>query len=167
MLPRSTSGNGLFIRFAPGQWLPIGVFSYLVVVVVVGYQLGYRDVDIWGAFGMPILLFLLVSPFVTAVERRKGSNLAPALVAGLGVRFIGAYIRFLVSFYVYEAADSARYHQAAGLIVEQYRNGSIGPRDLIPTATGTQFIEQLAGLVQVIFGRSFLGTYNLCPGVHG
>lgn len=131
--------------------------SFLVVILV-GYPLGYRNVDLWGAFGVPILLAVLTVPLF-AMERRRPDGLAGLFALALAAKFIGAYLRYLMVFHLYEAGDAARYHGAGASAASEFWAGRASTTTILPGGQGTAFIERLTGFVETLFGQSAMGGF--------
>lgn len=130
-----------------------------VVVVLLGVLLGYRDIDVWGGLLLPLGLFAVIAPVVAAIERRQPEPLVGMVVAALAARLVGAWVRFLVSFYVYSKADADLYHRTGAAIARRFHQGDLTLAELVPRGTSTRFIYQLTGLVEVVIGPSILGSF--------
>jgi hypothetical protein len=136
-------------------------FTLLAVVglVLLGTRLGYRDIDVWGTLVLPAILFAVVAPIVAAIERRQAEPLVGLVVGALAARLVGAMVRYLVSFHVYEGADPQTYHLAAIEIARQFWHGDLTLWQLIPRGSSTEFTKQLAGLVETFTGQSKVGAF--------
>jgi hypothetical protein len=127
-------------------------------VIMGGLFLGYRDVDVWGAFVVPLLLFGLTAPALLAGERRRGSGMGNLFVLGLALTFVASYVYYLITFHYYPGGDAGGYHDVGSSIAEDFWAGRLGVVDLVPTGRGTEFIEQATGAVEVVVGRSLLAA---------
>jgi hypothetical protein len=131
----------------------------IVGAIGLGYFLGYRDVDIWGAIIVPIILCLLTIPFIRFVEERHSSGLAKIVAIALIAKMVGAYMRYLLAYHVFGGNDSGSYHAAGVRIANEYSNGQRSIGSLLPTSYGTQFIEEVNGIVCLLTGRSLLASF--------
>ncbi len=127
-------------------------------VIMGGLFLGYRDVDVWGAFVVPLLLFGVTAPAVLAGERRRASGLGNLFILGLALTFVASYVYYLITFHYYPGGDAGRYHDVGSSIAEDFWAGRLGVADLVPTGRGTEFIDQTTGVVEVVVGRSLLAA---------
>ena len=135
------------------------VCSGIVGAIGLGYVLGYRDVDLWGAIGIPIILCFLTIPFARMVEERHSSGLANIITIALVAKMVGAYVRYLIEYHVYSGADTRLYHNSGVRIAETYSEGGQSLASLFPTSYGTRFIEELNGVVALLTGRSLLASF--------
>lgn len=131
----------------------------IVGAIGLGYYLGYREIDLWGAVAIPIILCFLTIPFARLVEERRGSGLANIVTIALVAKMVGAYMRYLLAYHVYGGNDSGRYHEAGVRIANEYLDGERSVSSLIPTSFGTRFIEELNGIVALLTGRSLLASF--------
>jgi len=131
----------------------------IVGAIGLGYYLGYRDVDLWGAIFVPIVLCLFTIPFIRISEERHSSGLANIVSIALIAKMVGAYMRYLLAYHVYGGNDSGRYHEAGVRIANEYLDGQRSVISLFPTSYGTPFIEELNGIVALLTGRSLLASF--------
>lgn len=131
----------------------------IVGAIGLGYYLGYRDVDLWGAIFVPIVLCLFTIPLIRVLEARHSSGLANIVTVALIAKMVGAYMRYLLAYHVYGGNDSGRYHEAGVRIADEYLNGQRSIGSLLPTSYGTPFIEELNGIVALLTGRSLLASF--------
>jgi hypothetical protein len=75
-------------------------------VIMGGLFLGYRDVDVWGAFVVPLLLFGVTAPALLAGERRRESGLGSLFILGLALTFVASYVYYLITFHYYPGGDA-------------------------------------------------------------
>ena len=136
-----------------------GVAAGAVLVVLWGMSIGYTDVDVWGAFVVPVALTAITLPFLSRSRWLREEGLVGLASFALIAKFIGSYLRYLVAYFVYNGNDSGRYHSAGVAIAEEYLDGRRGLMSLWPSATGTQYIEELNGVVALLSGRSILASF--------
>lgn len=135
------------------------VSASVVGTIVLGFALGYDDVDLWGGIIVPTIICSGTIPLILRVERRRRSGLGSIIGLALVAKMVGSYLRFLLSYYVYDGNDSALYHANGVAIAESYLRGDRTLGSLIPTSFGTQFIDELNGIVALISGRSLLASF--------
>jgi hypothetical protein len=64
-----------------------------------------------------------------------------------------------VEHHVYSRSDSLRYHVNGLRIAEEYLNGQRSLTSLVPTSTGTRFIDEVNGIVSLASGRTILASF--------
>lgn len=137
----------------------MSVCAGIVGAIGLGFVLGYDDIDLRSAIVVPATLSFVTLPFVRNVEKRRGSGLANIITLAFVAKMIGAYVRYVVEYFVYNGGDSQRYHRSGVAFATEYLNGNRSFGSLFPTSFGTQFIEELNGLVALISGRSILASF--------
>lgn len=137
----------------------VAVIGGLLVMLAVGAALGYRDIDLWGTFGVPCLLMAATVPFILRAERRNPAGQAGLIGLGLVVKFMGGFMRYLMVFHLYENGDSIRYLKDGQKVAQSYWAGDRSLLSLLPSERGTAFIGELSGLVQTLFGQGAMGSF--------
>lgn len=145
-------------RFDPSIAVVL-VCAGIVGAIGFGFVLGYDDIDLRGAIVVPAVLCFVTLPFARNVERRRGTGLANIITLAFLTKMLGAYVRYVVEYFVYDGGDSQLYHRSGVAIATEYLNGERSFGSLFPTSFGTQFIEELNGLVELISGRSILASF--------
>jgi hypothetical protein len=136
------------------------VASGVAYLVVLGWAMQSLSYDIWGALVVTPVLALISIPLINRAFTDELAPLRRWVWAGLAMKFVGAIAGYFVRFDVYGgSADAGRYHNAGKLIAAQFRDGTIGVFGLVPSGTGTQFLEQLTGLIYVTSGTSRMGGF--------
>jgi hypothetical protein len=131
-----------------------------IYLVVLGWAMQSLSYDIWGALVVTPVLALISIPLINRAFADDLAPLRPWVWAGLALKFVGAIAGYFVRFDVYGgSADAGRYHAAGKMIAGQFRDGTIGILGLIPTSTGTPFIEEFTGLVYAVTGTSRMGGF--------
>lgn len=152
---------------APVRWrrgdrrfLVIAAFGGAVLsMVAAGIAFGYRNPDLWGAFGLPVVLAVLTAPFIVLTQRHVRVPLGGLLALGMGVKFLGSYARYLMVFEYYEGGDSMGYLATGAPVAAGFWDGTLGLGDLWPTERGTQFIGEFTGIVLTIVGPGAMGAF--------
>lgn len=131
--------------------------AYLGVLVWSMTNLSY---DIWGAL---ILLPVYGVLGVALVGRLFQGALQPAvkpLLWGLPIKAAGAAARYWVGFEAYDGGiDAGRYHEFAIVKSGEIWSGERPVSDVIPSHTGTEFVDDFTAFVYTISGGSQLGGF--------
>lgn len=135
------------------------VCTGIVGAIGLGFVLGYDDIDLRGAIVVPAALCFVTLPFARNVEMRRGSGLANIVTLAFVAKLIGAYVRYVIEYFVYDGGDSWPYHKSGVAFATEYLDGKRSFGSLFPTSLGTRFIEELNGLVALVSGRSILASF--------
>jgi hypothetical protein len=147
-------------RASASESMVVGLVALgVVAVVVLGVLLGYREIDLWGAFAVPGILTALTLPLLGRISWLRSEGLVKIASFALVAKFVGSYLRYLFAFHVYGGNDSLGYHIAGTRIAGQYLAGERSLGSLWPTGTGTVFIQELNGIVALISGRSLIASF--------
>ncbi|HEY5664584.1 MAG TPA: hypothetical protein VIS05_11170 [Ilumatobacter sp.] len=135
----------------------VGAALYLIVLGVAMQRLAY---DLWGAL---VILPVLVAVSVPLIRRAFAGPLTairPYAWLGLVMKFAGAGAGYEVRFEMYGgAADAGRYHDVGRSLAGAVRGGTASLWTVVPTGTGTRFLEQFTGLVYTVVGSSRLAGF--------
>jgi hypothetical protein len=138
------------------NFLGTGLFVAAFVVLA-----ATKSFDAWGAFLLAPVLVLIAVPILARQASREGD---PAvlwlLLAALGAKLIGAFIRHYFAFEVYGGvADAGVYHNKGVALAEKIRAGNQPIGDLLSATTGTEFIRHFTGVLYAFIGSSLLGGF--------
>jgi hypothetical protein len=145
-------------RFASAGVIAAAI-AYLAGLALAMNTVAY---DIWGV--------LVVAPpmaVVTVLALRRGFRdeqavLVLPLLVGFAARFVGSAARYWIAFDVYGGnADAGRYHAFGTEVAGRFWSGQVTPIDLVPTATGTQFVEEFTALLYSLVGSSRMAGFVL------
>lgn len=129
-------------------------------LLLVGWAMQSLSYDIWGAFVIVPVLVIISTPLIGRAFSGDLAFLRPWAWAGLFIKFAGAIIGYSVRFDAYGGnADAARYHVVGKVLAGDVRSGLASPFAVLPSGTGTRFVEELTGLAYTIFGSSRLGGF--------
>ncbi|MEO6122952.1 MAG: hypothetical protein ABIR32_04525 [Ilumatobacteraceae bacterium] len=136
----------------------------LAVAYLAGLSLSmtYLSYDVWGAF---IVLPPLTLVGVIGVRKMFSADLQPLskiMVGALVMKFVGAAAKYFVSFGAYGGStDAQAYHvfasKAAGLVW----SGKDDITSVLPSGTGTAFMQRFTSFVYTLSGTSKIGGYLL------
>lgn len=128
-------------------------------VVVTAWAMARLSYDIWGVFvALPLVLALMASLIVRLTRHQP--HLRTVLLIGLGVKIAGTITRYWMVFGAYGGAgDSQRYHDAGRLVAGNIRSGTSSLLSIIPTGTGTDFIDSVTGTLYTLVGSSKMAGF--------
>ncbi len=131
-------------------------------LIALGWAMQNLSYDIWGAMVVVPILSLISAPLITRAFAGDLAPLRPWVWVGLAAKFAGAIAGYNVRFDAYGgSADAGSYHAAGKLIAGDFWDGKVTLFGLVPKQTGTQFVEDLTGLVYTIGGSSRLGGFMI------
>lgn len=135
----------------------VGGIAYLLLF---GWAISNTTYDEWGALVIIPAAALLGVVIIRAMFTGSLESLRPILYAGMGMKLIGTGMRYWVGFEAYGGAiDAGRYHDYAVGRVAQVRDGNLTYFDLVPSGTGTPFVEDVTALIYAITGSSQMGGF--------
>ena len=136
-----------------------GVAFAQVAVVIAGWVIGYRAIDFWGAFLIPTILIVSAFPIIHRFASRTDSSLENLYLLSFAAFVPFTYLKYLSNNYVYGQSDSTGYLAAGKAIASNFWDRDASLASLVPKGIGTRFTEGLTGIVQLITGRSDLGSF--------
>ena len=126
----------------------------------VSWAMSNISFDIWGALVTGPLLMLVG---VLGVRRMFGGDLQPlqrVMWLGLAAKMVGALARYWVAFDAYGGStDAERYHLYAKEAAGKVWSGEAPFSSVLPSGTGTEFIERFTALVYTLTGASKLAGF--------
>jgi len=131
--------------------------GYLVLLAIAMPRVSF---DIWGALLLIPIYGLLGHIAISLAFRGPWGTVRVALAWGLFLKLGGAAARYWVGFEAYDGGiDAARYHDFARIRAAEVWSGERSPFDLIPTTTGTDFVDEFTGLLYTLTGGSQLAGF--------
>ncbi len=131
-----------------------------IYLLVTGWAMTALSYDIWGVFIVAPVLVVASIPLIPIAFDGRLARLVPIAWLGLGAKFGGAILGYIVRFDSYGgSADAGKYHEAGRLLAADVRSGVASPVSVLPTGTDTDFLEQLTGLVYTVIGSSRLAGF--------
>ncbi|CAB4862713.1 unannotated protein [freshwater metagenome] len=144
------------------KWIPLLIGGAVLYLLFLGWAMGNLSYDTWGAFIVLPMMVGVTRLVLRRIFTKRMRYMYPMALAGLGAKVVGSLVRYWVTFDAYGGqADARLYHDIAKVIAGDIRDGRVSLLSAIPHSTGTQFLEQLAGLVYAIFGSSRLAGFLL------
>jgi hypothetical protein len=140
---------------------PLLVGGGCAYLILLAWSMTNTPYDTWGALVI-VPPLLLVGGF--GLDRMfRGQQLrviAPIMIAGLAVKLVGAAVRYWVSFEAYGGVTDAQgYHVYGDGKASSFWQGGVRLVDMIPSGTGTGFLEDVTAIIYVFTGTSRLGAF--------
>ena len=118
--------------------------------------------DTWAALVIAPFILAVSLPMIRWITRDDDDPMFGLLGAALVVKLLASLLRYFVAFELYGGrADAARYDLVGEQLANQFIAGSLPLRDLLPLATGTEFLERLTATVYAVAGPTRLGGFLL------
>ena len=137
-----------------------------VVVLAVAYLIGlsqamtHLSYDIWGAFVLLPVLTLLGAFGVRRMFSGPLYPLAGIMYLALVLKFVGAAAKYFVSFGAYGGSTDAQvYHEIGVAAANRVWSGKQSITDVLPSGTGTVFMQHLTSFLYTLTGTSKMGGY--------
>ncbi|MCU0271280.1 MAG: hypothetical protein MUF83_21940 [Acidimicrobiales bacterium] len=137
----------------------IGLTMVGVYLALLAYGMRYWPYDRWMLLVLTPLLVLLGSVIILVVTRRDVAPLTRLILVAFGVKLASAFVRYFVTVDIYGTGDSLRFDKEGAAIANAFHAGDLPLSQLIPTATGTAFLDGLTGLIYAVTGPSRLGGF--------
>ena len=152
---RETTGAAMS-RLIESLTIAAGI-AYLAVL---GLAITTTTYDVWGALVVLPPLALVGVLVIRAMFTGALESLRPILYAGLLVKLIGTALRYWVGFEAYGGSiDAQRYHRYAVQRSADVRDGLLTVFDVIPSGTGTPYVEEVVAFVYTLTGSSKMGGF--------
>lgn len=137
-----------------------GTVAIACYLFALGRAMNDASYEVWSALLLVPVIALVSVPMIRRAAATDGSpDLALLLGVALALKMVGAYVRYLVAFEVYDGvADANMYHQWGLTVSESIRDGN-WDLDVGRTATSTGFIRLFTGYVYTLIGASKLGGF--------
>jgi hypothetical protein len=143
-------------RFGERALVGAGI-AYLAVLA---WSMANTSYDVWGALVVAPALVLLGYAGVRLMFRGDLLALANVMYLGLAVKMCGALVRYWVAFDAYGGkTDAERYHQFASEAANAVWAGEKSWTSIVPSGTGTAFMERLTAFVLTLTGTSKLAAF--------
>ena len=137
----------------------VGFAAVAVYFAVLVHGMGTWPYEQWMVLVLVPLLFTAGVVGILVVTRDDTDRLTSIMVAGLVAKLGAAFVRYFVVFAVYRGGDSIAYDVRAEAIADAFHDGRSTLGSLLPTRTGTGFIDDLTGLIYTVMGPSRLGGF--------
>ena len=146
------------MRYRLGEQAVIGLaIAYLVVLSQAMTHLSY---DIWGAFVVLPPLTLIGAFGVRQMFSGQLRSIAGVMYLALVLKFAGAAAKYFVSFGAYGGStDAEAYHQYGLAAANKVWSGKQSIGDVLPSGTGTVFMQHLTSFIYTLTGTSKMGGY--------
>jgi hypothetical protein len=116
--------------------------------------------DVWGALVVLPPLALIGVVVIRSMFAGTLEQLRPLLYLGLVVKLVGTALRYWVGFEAYGGSiDAQRYHRYAVQRSADVRDGVLSVFDVIPSGTGTPYVEEIVAFIYTLTGPSKMGGF--------
>ena len=140
----------------------VALVAGVVYVAALGWAMQRLSYDVWGAMIVGPLILVVSYPAIRRIFGRHDQRLVTIVLVGLLAKMAGSMVRYWVAFDAYGgASDAGRYHEYGRTLAGQIRSGEASLLRIIPTGTGTQFLERWTATVYTVFGSSRLAGFLL------
>ncbi len=138
----------------------LAVVAGLSYLVLLGAAIGSMPYDVWGVLVVIPPLGLLGVLVIRTMFSGELITLRNILYAGLLAKLVGTALRYWVGFEAYAGGiDAQRYHDFAVQRSADVRDGMLTIFDVVPTGTGTRFVENVTAFVYTLVGSSKMGGF--------
>jgi hypothetical protein len=125
-----------------------------------GWAISNVSYDVWGVLVVVPPLGLIGALAIRRMFRGALAPLAPIMIAGLAAKLVGTAARYWVGFEAYGGGiDAARYHLVASVRAAEVWGGDRSWWSIIPSGTGTPFVEDITALVYALSGPSQMAGF--------
>jgi hypothetical protein len=132
-------------------------FAYLGALT---WAIANTTYDVWGVLVIVPPLGLAGALLMRSMFTGALQNIAIIMYVGLGVKLLGAALRYWVGFEAYEGGiDAQRYHEYAVIAATDVWAGRADLFAIIPSGTGTAKTEGLTALVYTLVGTSKMAGF--------
>jgi hypothetical protein len=136
------------------------VGAVVLYLAALSWSMASVDYDVWGALVAIPILSLAGVLLCRRMFGRDHPELLPVLFVGIAMKFGGAGFRFWIAFDAYGGSiDAERYHRYGKLVAGDVWSGRRGLSELMPSGSGTEFLERLTSLVYFFSGSSRLAGF--------
>ena len=140
----------------------LGLAAIAAYCGVLAWCMEHVSYDTWAALVIGPFILAVSLPMIRWITRDDDDPMFGLLGAALVVKLLASLLRYFVAFELYGGrADAARYDLVGEQLANQFIAGSLPLRDLIPLATGTEFLERLTATVYAVAGPTRLGGFLL------
>jgi hypothetical protein len=115
--------------------------------------------DRWMLLILGPILLVSGSLIIVAVTRRDEAPLTRLILVAFGLKMLSSFVRYFFTVDVYGTGDALRYDKVGAEIANGFHAGTLRASDLVPTSTGTPFLEDVTGLLYTLMGPSRLGGF--------
>ena len=143
----------------PSVVAALGIATITAYFGFVTWAVRRWEYEQWMVIVLAPVLVAAGAVIIAVVTRRDEHPLTGLLVCALVVKLAASFVRHYVSFSLYGSGDALRYDAAGAEIATSFHRAEISVVDLLTFRQGTQFLEDLTGLVYSLMGPSQLGGF--------
>lgn len=139
---------------------PLAVAAGVGYLAVLAWSMTNVSYDIWGALVAAPVLLVLGGFLLRRMFRGSHEELFGVMMIGLVAKLLGGMARYWVSFGAYSGAtDAERYHLYGAKAAGAVWAGDASWTSVLPSGSGTQFMERFTALVYTFAGSSRMGGF--------
>lgn len=132
----------------------------LTYLMVFGWSVANVSYDVWGALIVVPVYALLSLGALRSMFSGPLKPIATVMYWGLLAKLGGAFARYWVGFEAYDGSiDAASYHRYANAEAGAVWSGDKSVLDVLPSGTGTEFLERFTAFVYTFTGASQLAGF--------
>ncbi|MFT6289450.1 MAG: hypothetical protein ACJAR2_000035 [Ilumatobacter sp.] len=136
------------------------VAAGLLYLALLGWSVANISYDIWGAMILVPVWGTVGVLMMRRMFRGSQRTIATVMCWGLLIKLAGVFARYGVSFEAYDGAtDAQRYHNFGVESAGRVWSGEQSVFDVVPSGTGTEFLEHFTAFVYTLTGSSLLGGF--------
>tara|TARA_R110002110_G_scaffold304726_1_gene518792 strand:- start:27218 stop:28645 length:1428 start_codon:yes stop_codon:yes gene_type:complete len=136
------------------------VVAGLLYLGVLSWSMGNISYDIWGAIVLVPIYAMIGILLMFRMFRGSERVVATVMCWGLLLKLAGALARYWVGFEAYGGGiDAAQYHKFAAKEAGRVWSGEQGVLDVVPSGTGTEFVDHFTAFIYTFTGSSQLAGF--------
>ena len=136
-----------------------GLAAIAAYFAVLAHAVEAWPYDKWMVLVLAPALLALGTVIIVAVTRHDDEPLTTLIVVALVVKLAASFARYYIAFSLYGSGDAKRYDSYGTEIAESFHRGKLPLTDLLTLRQGTEFIDDLTGLIYGLTGPSRLGGF--------
>jgi hypothetical protein len=133
--------------------------GYIALLMLGAARLSW---DLWAAMVFAPVLFFVTMPLLKRGLRKEHDPvIGRIVVVAFVAKMLGSVARYVLTYGLYERADSDAYHLSGTTLAEAFWDGRFAQVMAIevPKLTGTPFVKLVTGLLYILTGPTKLGGF--------
>jgi hypothetical protein len=137
----------------------VGLALVAAYLALLAYGMRDWPYDRWMLLILAPLLVVAGMSIIVAVTRHDIVPLTRLVIVAFVVKLASSFVRYFVTVDIYGTGDSLRYDRNGATIANSFHAGDLPLSGLVPTQTGTPFVDGFTGLLYTLTGPSRLGGF--------
>jgi hypothetical protein len=137
----------------------VGLALVAAYLALLAYGMRDWPYDRWMLLILAPLLLVAGMSIIVAVTRHDIVPLTRLVIVAFVVKLASSFVRYFVTVDIYGTGDSLRYDRNGATIANSFHAGDLPLSGLVPTQTGTPFVDGFTGLLYTLTGPSRLGGF--------